>query len=971
MKFAVLDFETTGTEPQDRIIQVGVAVVEEGNVAQTFASFVRPGIPIPETVQSLTGIDDAMVEGAPELDDVLIEMLPLLGDAVLVAHNAPFDIGFLQRALEECGYGPYVGRVLDTLDLLRFLYPGLSGLSLGHVCRSLGIPHERAHRADSDAEATALILLRCLERLDELPLITVQRLHSLFAASPVHDDLAWFLGVIRERRELEPAIPGEERGSFFRQFHLRIGEWGGEEARTALSGEEETALGDDFELFYESFKTRLQQKLDRYEQREAQETMIREVYGSLTRGEHLLVEAGTGTGKSLGYLIPSIYYSLQTDEKVVISTNTINLQDQIRYRDIPLLQELFPVPFRAAVLKGRSHYLCLRKFDFKISAAEFENPHEDPLTAAQLVVWLGETESGDEEELHLAGKGRDFWRTVESDSESCLNRACPWFKRCYYHRARHEAQIADVIITNHSLLFTDIKAEHRLLPAYRHLVVDEAHQFEETAGKHLGTELGYFSLAKPLARLYADARNGLLPQLAFRLRHAEAEGSAEPVAEEIEACMSRILEAKEIWDRLTERLFELTIAGSRDTGQSDAGQLVLRIRRDNLPPGWDDAVREEHNLHVELGDLIRRLERAAGEAKELVDEPEDQGLVTDLNGVLKELARIRDAVRFLVDCGDEAFVYWLEAVPNYRSKSLRLVAVPIDVGQKLREHFFENKESVILTSATLSVGGSFRYACEQLGLADSFDPDRLRTVQLPASFNYREQALVCVPRDFPSVRGNADLAFVEALSRSLAEVAVQTKGRMMVLFTSYRMLRQVHALLREPLGKHGIQVLAQGVSGAGRTKLIRQFQEQSASVLLGTSSFWEGVDIPGQALTCLAIVRLPFQPPNHPLVEAKNDAAKRQNKNPFMTLSVPQAVIRFKQGFGRLVRTAQDRGIVIVYDTRVIDTKYGRYFLHSLPGPKIEHLPTKLLVPRIREWLEQEEGREEGRGLLEAATENL
>ena len=195
--------------------------------------------------------------------------------------------------------------------------------------------------------------------------------------------------------------------------------------------------------------------------------MIREVYESSTGGEHLLVEAGTGTGKSLGYLIPSIYYSLQTDEKVVISTNTINLQDQIRYRDIPLLQELFPVPFRAAVLKGRSHYLCLRKFDFKMNAAEFENPNEDPITAAQMVVWLGETESGDEEELHLTGKGRDFWRTVESDSESCLNRACPWFKRCYYHRAKHEPNMPNRDHTNHAMLFTDIKAEHRLLPTYR------------------------------------------------------------------------------------------------------------------------------------------------------------------------------------------------------------------------------------------------------------------------------------------------------------------------------------------------------------------------------------------------------------------------------------------------------------------------------------------------------------------------
>ena len=968
MKFAVLDFETTGTQPQDRIIQVGLAIVEGGIISERYASFVRPGIPIPEPVQRLTGIDDAMVEGAPELDEVLIGMLPLIGDAVLVAHNAPFDVGFFQRALQECGYAPFVGRVLDTVVLLRMLFPGLAGLSLGRVCRQFGIPHEREHRADCDAEATARVLVRCLERLEELPLITVQRLHNLFSASPLHGDLAWFLGAVRAERELRPMMEGDGL-TYYRQFHIRAEEWGGEAPRPALSDEDILALGSDFESFYEELKRRMREKFERYEQRQAQDRMVREVYGALTGGEHLMVEAGTGTGKSLGYLIPSVYFSLQSDEKVVISTHTINLQDQIRQRDIPLLQELFPVPFRAAVLKGRSHYLCLRKFDYKVNAADFENWTEDPVTAAQIVVWLGETESGDEEELHLGGKSRDFWRTVESDSESCLNKACPWFRRCYYHRARHEAGIADVVVTNHSLLFTDIKAEHRVLPAYRHLVVDEAHQFEETASKHFGVELGYSDLAKTLVRLHKDSKSGLLSRLAFHMRHGEAAG-ADELAEHFESAADLIVQAKEIWESLTERLFAIAAERS-DPGQSEGGQFVLRVVSGRLPPGWEEAAADEENLHACLGEIIRRLERAAEEAKETGGGTELQGLLTDLGGLVKDLARMRETLRFLIGCNDEKFVYWLEASPVYRSKSLRFVGAPIDVSPMLQDHFFENKESVILTSATLSVDGSFEYACRQLGLVSSAEAGRLRMIQLPATFNFREQALVCVPSDFPSVRGNADPEFVDALARSLIDVAVSTNGRMLVLFTSYRMLRQVHALIRDPLAARGIQVLGQGLEGAGRSKLIRMFQEQSASVLLGTSSFWEGVDIPGQALTCLAIVRLPFQPPNHPLVEAKNDEARRMSRNPFMTLSVPQAVIRFKQGFGRLVRTARDKGIVIVYDTRVIEARYGKYFLNSLPGPRIERLETSALVSRIREWLSPGGNPDEGGFPLEAANQNF
>lgn len=260
-----------------------------------------------------------------------------------------------------------------------------------------------------------------------------------------------------------------------------------------------------------------------------------------------------------------------------------------------------------------------------------------------------------------------------------------------------------------------------------------------------------------------------------------------------------------------------------------------------------------------------------------------------------------------------------------------------------------------MTSATLSVDKSFQYMIEQLGLTEAAQEDRLITAMLPSPFNYRDQALLVIPRDFPSVKGSVgDDHFIQTLVQSLADAAVATQGRMLVLFTSYRMLRQVYDPLKELLSAEGITVIGQGMDSGSRTKLTRRFQGQNASVLLGTSSFWEGVDIPGEALTSLAIVRLPFQPPNHPLVEAKSERLQREKKNPFMKLSVPQAVIRFKQGFGRLVRSSQDRGIVIVYDTRILESYYGKYFLYSLPGPKMEHMPMNQMVPRISEWLNPE-----------------
>ncbi len=953
MKFAVLDFETTGSLATDRIIQVGLMIIEDMQITDRYTSLVNPGMSIPSSITTLTGIHDAMVKDAPSIDTVMAEMVPLLQDTALVGHNIGFDLGFLQRALDETGYFSFDGRVLDTLDALRVLYPGLSTLQLSMVAHAFGIEHERPHQADSDAEVTALIWIRCMERLQGLPLLTLQRLDMIFAEST--NDFGWIVHEMLQYRELhQPLDPDADR--YFRQFALGVGDWGEEES--IREEDEAKTLKEPFSAFYEQLKDVLKRRFDAYEEREAQVTMLSEVESAFEAGHHLMVEAGTGTGKSLAYLIPSLYYGLKHDKKVLVSTHTINLQEQLRERDIPLLHELFPIGFRAALLKGRSHYLCLRKFEHKINTLDFENGKEDRITAGQMLVWLGETKHGDDEELFFANKGKPFWHTVESDTDSCLNRACPWFKKCFYHRARHEANTADVIITNHSLLFTDMKADNRLLPAYKHLVIDEAHHFEEVASKHLGIELHYHGLMNTLHWLYKDGRSGQLSSLRFRLQKADEDPRVAGWSAEIDRAVEKVMEMKEEWEQLTELLYQLLTSRSGESAaQQEGGGLVLRVRKDALPLGWDKLAVLEENFQLHALEALKKLDKVVSELKEVQDEFEVQSVVTDLSGTVKELHRYKDALHFFMTMPDDNYVYWLEGGLYNKNRSLQLHCVPVDVSSLLQQHFFEPKDSVILTSATLSVGKSFAYTCEQLGLNESQPSGQLRTVQLPSPFNYREQALVAIPRDFPGLRGGSggDKEFIDRLIPSLAEVALETKGRMLVLFTSNRMLKTVHAGLKEMLAPFGVNVLGQGVDSGNRSKLTRMFQSSPACVLLGTSSFWEGVDIPGDALTCLAIVRLPFQPPTHPLVEAKTEKLKAKNMNPFMKLSVPQAVIRFKQGFGRLVRTASDKGIVIIYDTRVIDTNYGKYFLYSLPGPKIEHMTANQLVPRIKRWMEENE----------------
>lgn len=947
MKFAVLDFETTGNQSADEIIQVGLAIIDEDRtISRLYGSFVNPGIPIPEFITGLTGITDSDVADAPSLEEMMMELVPLLDDVVLVGHNVAFDFNFLQNALDRCGYLPFSGRILDTIHFLKICFPSLPTYQLGMVASHFGLEHDRPHQADSDALATAYVLLKCLETLDDLPLLTIQRLSDLFADED--SDLGWFFDGLRAEREHQP---GEELADryFYRQTALAVDDW--TNMTPAREEEAPNPLENlSFEQYMEQVHANLKEALPHYESREAQDMMFDEVMKALEEDKHLLIEAGTGTGKSLGYLLPSIYQSVKHNRKVMVSTHTINLQEQLRERDIPLLTEVVPFPFKAAVFKGRQHYLCLRKFEHKINHRDFSTPKEDVITTAQMLVWLTQTETGDDEEINLGGRNGDYWETVASDTDSCLGRACPWFRKCYYHRAKQEAGMADVVITNHSKLFSDVKANHQLLPSYEHLVIDEAHQLEEVAGKHLGMNMKYFSLVHTLMRLYKDSRAGQLPALRQLLQTSPVEQAPE-WSTAIDRMVPDLLDVKEGWDRLCENLYGLLPERS-DGSASDAGQFTLRLSPSRKPRDWGSLEEIENQIYVTLGDLSRKGEKLMSEIREELDDFSADSLITDLNGLFKDLALHRENLRLFMKLDHMETVYWMEGSGNFKSKSLQLFAVPVDVSSQLKELFFDKKRSVILTSATLSVDKSFQYMIDNLGLQEAAEQNRLNTVQLPSPFNYRDQALLVIPRDFPSVKGTVgDELFVETLVRSLADTAEATRGRMLVLFTSYRMLRQVYEPLKDKLAANDIAVLGQGMDGSSRTKLIRRFQDSSASVLLGTSSFWEGVDIPGEALTCLAIVRLPFQPPNHPLVEAKSELLQQQKKNPFMKLSVPQAVIRFKQGFGRLVRTAKDRGIVIVYDTRVIESYYGKYFLYSLPGPKMEHMTTEQMVPRISEWL--------------------
>ncbi|MBN6188641.1 ATP-dependent DNA helicase DinG [Aneurinibacillus sp. BA2021] len=947
--FVVVDFETTGNRPKegDRIIQIGAVLVRDREIVERFSTLVHPHVTIPPFIEKLTGITNEMVADAPSIEDVLPSLLKMLDGAAFVAHNVFFDLSFLQNALHEAGYRPFTGPLLDTVELSRLLLPAQEGYRLSDLSVGLDIAHERPHQADSDAEATAYILLHLLERLEALPLVTLQHLQRL--SRPFHSDVTTLLSDIEQKKiragTYEPAGDLE----VIHQICLK--------KRRAVEKESGRPVEEtmDFSAFVESLfgeQGSLKEWMPGFELRPAQVTMMKQVYDSFASSRHLIVEAGTGTGKSLAYLIPAIFWAKEQEEPVVISTHTIQLQEQMYTRDLPLMQAIFgdDAP-RISILKGRNNYLCLRKFSHSIQ--EEHDNYDVQLSKSQMLVWLTETETGDVEEISLPSGGQTFWKQVQSDANSCLNRQCPWFSRCYYHQARRKAQQAEVIVTNHSLLFTDMNSEHRILPAYNYAVIDEAHHFDDVASRHLGDTISSHQLEGMLHRLHPDRGPGLLEEVEEAVR-GWSTASYEEVKHTIETSYQQIREGKEAVREMYNLLYQWSHQRAKEG--EELGHTVMRYRQENLQNRMGRAVVSAVRNSVDLLLVIGKKLEAVHADIHGEDVPIGmKGLLTDLNGVMNDCLHYASLLHDMLLTEDEDYVYWVELDTRSTRKSLFLQRVPIDVSVPLRERFFDKKESIILTSATLSVNSSFAYATERFGLSDLLKDKSIDTAVLASPFDYKKQTLVCIPSEIPNIKGAMEGQFASALIDSLAQVAMATKGRMLVLFTSYAMLRSVYEPLKEKLKEAEITVLGHGMDSSSRSKLTKQFRSLPASVLLGTSSFWEGVDIPGEALSCLAIVRLPFVPPNHPLVEARNQQLEEQKKNAFMQLSVPQAVIRFKQGFGRLVRTSTDRGVVLIYDRRVIDARYGKVFLQSLPETDVLIKPTAQLLPEISDWLSVEQ----------------
>ncbi len=932
-----LDIETTGLDPnRDAIIEIGAVKFRGYEVLDTWSTLVNPGRPLSPYIVQLTGITQADVNSAPPLSKVLPSLRRFVGDAPVLGHNIDFDLGFL-RARGALLQNP----ALDTYELASVLLPNATRYSLSALARELGVPLESAHRALDDAMATRGVYLRLWEKVLKLPLSLLEEIVSA-AQGLDWEALPVFYAALRERARRtrigqESVRRPDPRTELIEIFGPSPAGWETLQPNDSLIPLDVDALA---ELFAPGGP--ISRAFDDYEYRPQQVEMMRSVARAFNSGRHLMIEAGTGTGKSIAYLVPAIYWAVQNNERVVISTNTINLQEQLLEKDIPLIRKALGIDFEAAVLKGRNNYLCPHRL--AILRRRKPGNAAEMRMLAKILVWLRESTTGDRQEISLRGADEaGIWQRLSAEDEGCTVERCATHMHgaCPFYKARRAAERAHILIVNHALLLSDVAVGNRVLPPYHYLIIDEAHHLERATTGGLSFHLNKTALKRYISDL-GSPKTGLLGDILGACRQTIPPDFYDQLADYV----NRIHEAASATPHYIDTLFDELREFIADNVKLQSSEYTQPVRiTDTLRtrPGWGRVMDAWEKLSRFTSAIAEAMQRLAGGLGDLAafDIPNYDDLVGDAMSASRRFRDVHRQMKALFAEPAENTIYWAELGPN--NGRLSLHAAPLHVGPLLQKHLWSAKDTVVMTSATLTTAGAFDYIRERL---NAHDMDELA---VGSPFDYESATLLYLPTDIPEP--SEWQKYQETVEQTLIRLCKATEGRTMVLFTSYSQLRRTAEAISGPLAAAGITVLEQRAD-ISRTQLLDDFRTGDKMVLLGTRSFWEGVDVPGEALSVLVIVRLPFTVPSDPIFAARSEMFE----NSFEQYAVPEAVLFFRQGFGRLIRTKTDRGVVVILDRRVTSKRYGQAFLDSLPTCTIRRAPLAELPVAAKRWLNEPRG---------------
>jgi len=942
MNFVVIDLETTGLDPEhDDIIEIGMVHIDENSTGSCFQSLFDPGYPVPEFITRITGIAAADCAEAPKLADNFDEVMEFAGSRIVIAHNARFDLGFLKKAYKKEKKRP--GRFplkqsIDTLELSRMLLPHAASHRLESLVSLFSLDSGDAHRALSDARACAGVFLALINQISELDAKTLYTLAMILGE--MHTPLA---GIFKRaeswaRKQRKTAVPN---------LFPRTNSAGRRKQQNSVSDQtarisEKTVAG-----FFAPCGM-LAAMMDSYEPRIEQQELAAAAARAFNRNEFLLAEAGTGVGKSLGYLIPSLVWAeANPQDRIIISTNTKNLQEQLFYKDLPPL--LHSRPVKAVLLKGRGNYLCRLRWEHMISQGFLALSDDMRMSLLSLVLWANSTKTGDiEENPGFRNRYTDFlWSQLNADSVQCKRSRCPFAAGCFYQRVKNAAMTANIVVVNHSLMFSDIAANNQILGPYQTLIIDEAHHAEESASSCLTTAMTMRQFSQLNARISTgkSAQNSILFPAADAVNSIKDQDAGSSGSK----LLSRLRDDGPELNQLATAFFD-AVFHDLQSRQKQGAYSKIRLNRAPRPASFD--AEETDQIKRLLRRIPETLDSLATVIQTYAPETENRDILCEeMSSVASVCSGIAETFVYFTGEYPDDDVVWAELIDTPRVQRADFYKVPLDIGSLMSQVMYPGLKRCIMTSATLKVGDSFEYIKTRLGL-DHLPDDRVRTAELGSPFDYDTQALMLLPSFLPDPR---DQDFTIAASRLIEELILASNRGTLVLFTSYAMLKAADTYLSRAFADTDITLFSQQ-RNVSRTALLDRFRSAKNAVFLATSSFWEGIDVPGASLEQLVIVKLPFSMPAEPVVAARTEDAQNRTGNGFLNYSVPEAVVRLRQGTGRLIRSGTDRGVVIFLDRRLRTTSYGRLFTASLPS----HLHTVQnrdeFIQRVTDWFDMKHG---------------
>ncbi len=903
-----LDIETTGLDSQkDAIIEIGIVQFNGNRIEDEWSSLINPGRKIPPFITQLTGITDHMVLEAPPIHKLVPELQQFVGDLPILGHNVGFDLSFLRKN------GLYkINETRDTYEVASVLLPDAGRYNLGALGQLLNIPLPASHRALDDARVTCAVYRSLYAIGMDLPL------HILAEIVRLGEGLDWsgypaFYDMLRSRSK--ETISGRQvrqgySGPIFDGYNSRdYPALSPNLQQVSLDPDEVASALEIGGIFSHHFPN--------YEYRPQQVEMLREVTRALSDNRHLLVEAGTGTGKSMAYLLPAALWAIKNGQRVVISTNTINLQDQLINKDIPDLRSAMGINLSAAVMKGRGNYLCPRRLE-NMRRRGPDNSDEMRVLC-KVLVWLQSTVSGDRNEINLNGPiERDVWMHLSAEDEGCTTENC--IRRggiCPFYRARQAALSAHILVVNHALLLADVATGNRVLPEYNYVIIDEAHHLEDATTNALSFRITQSMLDRTLREL-GSPNSGVLGKLLTLL-----EGNISP--SDFAAINHHIQQITDLafhFQTTTQGFFRAVDQFLLQ--QREGGEIGMYAHQERIlpatrtQPAWEVVEVAWEDCETSLGPLIDNLAKiiqAVGEIRENLPD-EDDDVVTNLSSLNRRFVEMQTNLDGMVFKPRTDTIYWFEINPTGRQIALN--TAPLHIGPLMQKYLWDEKSSVILTSATLTTAGEFNYLRGRLNAEGAYD------LAVGSPFDYESSVLLFIANDIPEPSDRS--GHQRAIEQGILKLCIATGGKTLVLFTSYDQLKRTSHSIGPLLARNGIRVYEQG-EGASANTLLESFRADEHSVLFGTKAFWEGVDVPGESLSVVIIVKLPFDVPSDPIVAARSETFE----DPFSEYSLPEAILRFRQGFGRLIRTQSDRGVVAIFDRRIMTKRYGRMFTDSLP----------------------------------------